>query len=148
MQDLNFPAYDFRLKNSENKVWIFDEIRKKFVVLQPEEWVRQHAIKFLIHEKKYPKSHINVEKQLKVNKVVKRYDIVVFDVDGGIRVLVECKAPNIKINQKTFDQIAQYNMRLGAEYLMVTNGLDHYFCKMDYSEEKYHFLEQVPDFSR
>lgn len=148
MQDLNFPSYVFRFKNSENKVHIFDDIRKKFVVLQPEEWVRQHAVNFLIHQKKYPKSHINVEKQLKVNKTTKRYDIVVFDLDGSIKVLVECKSPSIKITQSTFDQIARYNMHLKATYLMVTNGLDHFYCKMDYTEEKYRFLEQIPDFSR
>jgi len=148
MQQLNFPAYDFRFKNSENKILIFDEIRKKFVVLQPEEWVRQNVVKFLINQKKYPKSLINVEKQLQINTMKKRYDIVVFDSQGGIIVLVECKAPNVRITQKAFDQMARYNMQLRAKYLMVTNGLDHYYCKMDYVEEKYRFLEHIPEFSR
>jgi hypothetical protein len=148
MQSLNFPAYDFRFKNSENKVHIFDTIRKKFVVLQPEEWVRQNVVQFLIHEKKYPKSLINVEKQLTVNTLKKRYDIVVFDSMGNITLLVECKSPKIMINQQTFDQIARYNMQLNAEFLMVTNGLQHFYCKMDFSKEKYTFLEQIPDFSR
>ena len=148
MQSLNFPAYDFRFKNSENKIHIFDTIRKKFVVLQPEEWVRQNVVQFLIHEKKYPKSLINVEKQLTVNTLKKRYDIVVFDSMGNITLLVECKSPKIMINQQTFDQIARYNMQLNAEFLMVTNGLQHFYCKMDFSKEKYTFLEQIPDFSR
>jgi len=148
MQSLNFPAYDFRFKNSENKVHIFDPIRKKFVVLQPEEWVRQNVVQFLIHEKKYPKSLINVEKQLSVNTLKKRYDIVIFDSLGNITLLVECKSPKIMINQETFDQIAKYNMQLKAEFLMVTNGLQHFYCKMDFSKEKYTFLEQIPDFSR
>jgi len=148
MQPLNFPAYDFRFKNSENKVHIFDEIRKKFVVLHPEEWVRQHTLQFLIHQKKYPKSHINVEKQLTINSLKKRYDIVIFDTTGAITLLVECKAPTIKITQDAFDQIARYNMQLNAHYLMVTNGMDHYYCKMDYTAEKYRFLEHIPDFSR
>ena len=148
MQSLNFPAYDFRFKNSENKVHIFDTIRKKFVVLQPEEWVRQNVVQFLIHEKKYPKSLINVEKQLTVNTLKKRYDIVVFDSMGNIKLLVECKSPKIMINQQTFDQIARYNMQLNAEFLMVTNGLQHFYCKMDFSKEKYTFLELIPDFSR
>ncbi len=148
MQSLNFPAYDFRFKNSENKVHIFDTIRKKFVVLQPEEWVRQNVVQFLIHEKKYPKSLINVEKQLTINTLKKRYDIVVFDPMGNITVLVECKSPKITMNQQTFDQIARYNMLLNAEFLMVTNGLQHFYCKMDFSKEKYTFLEQIPDFSR
>ena len=148
MQSLNFPVYDFRFKNSENKVHIFDTIRKKFVVLQPEEWVRQNVVQFLIHEKKYPKSLINVEKQLKVNTLKKRYDIVIFDSLGKITLLVECKSPKITMNQETFDQIAKYNMQLKAEFLMVTNGLQHFYCKMDFSKEKYTFLEQIPDFSR
>ena len=148
MQSLNFPAYDFRFKNSENKVHIFDTIRKKFVVLQPEEWVRQNVVQFLIHEKKYPKSLINVEKQLTVNTLKKRYDIVIFDSLGNITLLVECKSPKITVNQETFDQIAKYNMQLKAEFLMVTNGLQHFYCKMDFNKEKYTFLEQIPDFSR
>ncbi len=148
MQALNFSTYDFRFKNSENKVHIFDVIRKKFVVLQPEEWVRQHVVHFLISEKKYPKSLINVEKQLIVNTTKKRYDIIVFRPDGSIALLVECKAPTITINQNVFDQIARYNMQLNASYLMVTNGLKHYYCEMDYAAEKYRFLPTIPDFSR
>ena len=104
MQKLNFPSYTFRFKNSENKVAIFDEIRKKFIFLNPEEWVRQHVIQFLITEKKYPKSYINVEKELKINDLIKRYDVVIFNSDKTINLLVECKAPKIKINQTTFDQ--------------------------------------------
>lgn len=148
MQRLNFSVYDFRFKNSENNIHIFDAIRKKFVVLQPEEWVRQNVVQFLIHEKKYPISLINVEKQVTVNKIKKRYDVVVFDSLGNIILLVECKAPQIAITQHTFDQIARYNMQLRATYLMVTNGLQHFYCKMDYDREKYMFLEQIPDFSR
>lgn len=148
MQPLNFPTYDFRFKNSENKIHIFDAIRKKFVVLQPEEWVRQNTVQFLIKEKKYPNSLINVEKQLTINSLKKRYDIVVFDQKGNISILVECKAPKITITQQTFDQIARYNMQLKAKFLMVTNGLQHFYCKMDYAQEKYQFLEYIPDFSR
>ncbi|MGB5666584.1 MAG: type I restriction enzyme HsdR N-terminal domain-containing protein [Maribacter sp.] len=148
MKPLNFPVYDFRFKNSENKVQIFDAIRKKFVVLQPEEWVRQNVVQFLINDKKYPKSLINVEKQLTINSLNKRYDVVVYNPKGNITILVECKAPKISITQQTFDQIASYNMQLKAEYLMVTNGLDHFYCKMDYTEEKYWFLDHIPDFSR
>lgn len=148
MTTLNFPAGNFRFKNSENKVLIFDVIRKKFVVLQPEEWVRQHLVHYLISVKKYPKSLINVEKQLTINGLKKRYDVVIFNPDGSIHVLCECKAPSIVIDQKTFDQIARYNMNLEAAYLLVTNGLEHYYCKMDFDEEKYSFLSDIPDFSR
>lgn len=146
MQKLNFPTYTFRFKNSENKVSIFDEIRKKFVMLTPEEWVRQHVVRFLLEEKKYPKSIVNVEKTLKINGLTKRYDVVVYNPNGSILILVECKAPEIKISQSTFDQIARYNLILKAEYLMVTNGLNHYFCQMDLVNEKYQFLESLPNF--
>ena len=148
MQQLHFPNYNFRFKNSENKVSIFDEIRKKFIILTPEEWVRQHVVQFLMLEKKYPKSLINVEKVLKVNELRKRYDVVVFNPDGTIFILVECKAPEIKIAQTTFDQIARYNLTLKATYLMVTNGLNHYFCQMDFENEKYQFLQDVPEYNR
>ncbi|WP_242204743.1 type I restriction enzyme HsdR N-terminal domain-containing protein [Aestuariivivens insulae] len=146
MQALNFPKYPFRFKNSENKVSIFDAIRKKFVVLQPEEWVRQHCIQFLIHEKGYPKSLINVEKELIINDLKKRYDVVVFNPDGSIHLIVECKAPSVTINQNTFDQIAQYNLVLNATYLMVTNGINHYYCAMDFEQERYHFLKEIPNY--
>ena len=147
MQKLNFPVYSFRFKNSENKVAIFDEIRKKFIILTPEEWVRQHVVQFLLEEKKYPKSLINVEKVLKINGLRKRYDVVVFNSDGSIFILIECKAPEIKIAQATFDQIARYNMTMNAQFLMVTNGLNHYFCQMDYENEKYTFLENLPNYN-
>ena len=148
MQELNFPTYTFRFKNSENKVSIFDAIRKKFVILQPEEWVRQHCVHYLIKVKNYPKSLINVEKELKVNDLKKRYDIVIFNTDGSIHLIVECKAPNIKIKQNTFDQVASYNLALNATYLMVTNGLNHYYCVMDFKAEKYRFLEDIPYFNK
>lgn len=146
MQPLNFPNYTFRFKNSENKMSIFDEIRKKFIQLTPEEWVRQHVVQFLIEEKNYPKSYINVEKVVKVNGMSKRYDIVVFNPDGSIFLLIECKAPEINISQTTFDQIARYNMILNANFLMVTNGLNHYFCQMDFQKKTYHFLKELPHF--
>jgi hypothetical protein len=146
MQKLNFPTYTFRFKNSENKVSIFDEIRKKFMLMTPEEWVRQNVVRFLLEEKKYPKSYINVEKIIKINGLTKRYDIVVFQPNGKIFLLIECKAPEVPISQNTFDQIARYNMVLEAEFLMVTNGLNHYFCKMDFEKEQYQFLKELPDF--
>jgi len=147
MQKLNFLEYTFRFKNSENKVKIFDKIRKKFLALTPEEWVRQHVIQYLIVEKKYPISLINVEKIIKLDGVIKRYDIVVFNTDGTIKILIECKAPEVKISQDTFDQIARYNLKLKAEYLMLTNGLNHYFCIMDFENEKYRFLKDLPNYS-
>ena len=117
------------------------------MVLTPEEWVRQHVLHFLISEKKYPISHINVEKQLRLHDTIKRYDIVVFNSNGSIEIIVECKAPKIKINQKVFDQIARYNFVLQATYLIVSNGLEHYNCKMDYKNEEYIFLKDIPKYS-
>lgn len=146
MQQLNFPKFKYRFKNTENIVAIFDVIRKKFVTLQPEEWVRQHCVHFLINEKKYPASLINVEKSITVNGLQKRYDIVVFDTKGAIHILVECKAPEVSISQHTFDQIARYNMVLNASFLMVTNGLNHYFCKIDKKAQSYKFLEELPQY--
>jgi hypothetical protein len=146
MNQLNFPKLDFRFKNSENKTYIFDIIRKKFVVLQPEEWVRQHIVHYLIYHKNYPKSYINVEKKLEVNQMIRRYDIVVFNKEGGIELLVECKAPQIEITQEVFDQIARYNLSLKSNFLMVSNGLKHYYCQINYKEEHYSFIPEIPDF--
>jgi hypothetical protein len=144
MQKLNFPNYQFRFKSNKNKRLIFDGIRKKFFILTPEEWVRQHVINYLVLDKTYPASHLSVEKQLKLHETVKRYDIVVYNREGGIELIVECKAPSIKISQDTFDQIARYNHVLRSKFLMVTNGLDHYFCKMDFKAEKYEFIKELP----
>ena len=148
MQKLNFPKYNFRFKSNENKTLIFDIIRKKFVVLTPEEWVRQHTLHFLITEKKYPVSYINVEKQLLLNDTLKRYDIITFKNDGNVEIIIECKAPSVSINQITFDQIARYNLALNSNLLMVTNGLTHYFCKMDIKNKKYLFLSDLPKYDR
>jgi hypothetical protein len=147
MQKLNLPHYKFRLKSNENKTLIFDNLRKKYMVLTPEEWVRQHFVQFLIEEKKYPTSLIAIEKQLTINNRKKRTDILVFNKEGNHEIIVECKAPKIKITQATFDQIARYNLKLKANYLIVTNGLDHFYCKMDFENESYIFLKDIPDYN-
>ena len=146
MQKLNLPSYSFKLKSNEKHTLIFDNLRKKYLVLTPEEWVRQHVVRFLIKEKKYPASLIALEKQLIINNLKKRTDIVVFNKEGNPYIIVECKAPTIKINQDTFDQIARYNLKLNANYLMITNGLEHYFCQLDTTNETYVFLENIPDY--
>jgi len=146
VKNLNFPSYNFRIKNSENNTYIFDVIRKKFVVLQPEEWVRQNCIQFLINEKNFPVSLINVEKVVQINGLNKRYDIVVYNSDGSIYLIVECKAPRVKISQSAFDQIARYNLALKASCLMVTNGLNHYFCTMDHNLGIYNFFKELPSY--
>ena len=147
MIPLNFPSYPFKVKNRANKTLIFDIIRKKYIHLTLEEWVRQHCITFLLKEKKYPISLINVEKMFLVNDLKKKVDIVVFDKNGQPFLLVECKSPHIKITQKTFDQIAIYNLKFKAPLLYITNGIKHFYCKMDFESQKYIFLKTLPLFT-
>ena len=147
MTNLNLPKYSFRIKNKENKLYIFDKIRKKDVVLTDEEWVRQNFVDYLNKEKLYPLSIIALEKKCLVNETVKRTDILVFDGTGAPHIIVECKAPKVRIDQSTFDQIARYNMELNAKYLIVTNGLEHFYCQIDHQEKKYIFLKEIPNYS-
>jgi len=141
---LNFPEYQFKFKYKENKYFIFSEVRKKYLRLTPEEWVRQHCVQYLLQEKNYNRISLNEEKSFKINDIDKRYDIVSYASDASIDLVVECKAPKIQIQQTTFDQIARYNLVLKADYLMLTNGLDHYFCQMDYENQTYNFLPDLP----
>jgi hypothetical protein len=145
---LNLPAYSFRIKSKENKLFIFDVIRKKNVVLTPEEWVRQHIVHFLITEKSYPQSLIAIEKKLVLHGLSKRADILVFNRNGLPELIVECKSPHISISQESFDQIARYNMKLNAKYLFVTNGLAHYYCQIDHLNERYTYLETLPPYQK
>ena len=147
MVRLNFPSYAFRFKSRENKMLVFDIIRKKYVVLTPEEWVRQHSLHFLVEEKNYPAGRFLVERQLKVAALDKRVDVAVCDPEGKIQLLVECKAPEVVLNQKVFDQIARYNWEARADILMVTNGLNHFYCKMDYDKGQYLFLPELPSYT-
>src|SRR5690606_32576168 len=145
LASLNFPEnYQFRLKQSDEIPFIFCSIRKKWLLLTPEEWVRQHVVQFLILEKKYSKSAINTEVIVNTNGMKKRADVIVFKKEKPF-IVVECKAPSVPITQETFDQIARYNLQIGADFLMVTNGLNHYFCQMDMENQKYIFLEELPD---
>jgi len=146
MQTLNLPTYNFRIRASKDKNEIFDDIRKKFVVLTPEEWVRQNFISYLINEKRFPASLIVVEMSLKLNKMQKRSDIVVHDNNGNPLLIVECKAPSVQINQDVFDQVARYNMTFKVKYLIVTNGLDHYCCMIDHDNMNYQFLQEIPSY--
>ena len=144
---LNLPSYPFKIKEEAGSVFIFDDIRKKFLVLTPEEWVRQHVVKFLIHERNYPKSLIKLEGGLKLNALQKRTDILIFNSSGKRVVLVECKAPSIPITQKVFDQIARYNFIHRTACLVVSNGLQHYCCQIDFDDKSYQFLPEIPDFN-
>ncbi len=146
MKVLNLPHYSFKLKESSGKVQILDELRKRYVVLTPEEWVRQHIVQYLIQEKKYPSSLIAIEIGLKYNQLQKRADVLVYDRQGTPYILVECKAPEVKITQDVFHQIAVYNMSFKVKYLLVTNGMDHFICEMDYTANSYQFLKEIPVF--
>lgn len=146
MEQLNFKRYPIPIKIKENKRYIFDIIRKKDILLTPEEWVRQHCIHFLISEKKYPKSLINVEKQIQLYDQVKRFDIAVFKPNGEVNILIECKAPDVSINQSVFDQIAQYNLKMNSTFLMVSNGVKHVYCHINNDRTGYQFLKDLPSY--
>ena len=144
---LNLPPYPIRIKEEENGTYIFDVIRKKFLLLTPEEWVRQHLVHFLVEEKKYPRSLIQLEGGLKLNNLQKRSDILIFNNIGQKIVLIECKAPSVKISQETFDQIARYNFIHQVKWLVVSNGLQHYCCAIDFENQSYRFVEELPEYS-
>ena len=148
MKDLNLPSYSFKITTKEQKKYILDAIRKKFVLLTPEEWVRQNFIRYLVEEKNYSPNLINVEMGFKLGGSDYRADVVVYNRNGKSLLVVECKAPDIKIGQKQFDQIARYNFQLKVPYLIVTNGLDHYCCFMDYKNGRYSFLKEIPEFEQ
>ena len=147
MQELNLPSYEFRLKKDDGQVRIFDEVRKKYVALTPEEWVRQHFIMYLINQKQVPAGLIILEKQLIMNKMSRRPDILIHNRQGEAVMIVECKAPEVNITQDTFDQVARYNSVLSVQYLVVTNGLKHFCCQMDYKGNTYRFLEDIPEYN-
>lgn len=146
MQGLNLPTYSFKLKSVDGRNLIFDDIRRRYVALTPEEWVRQNFIRYLVSDKSYPPSLIAIEKQFKYNRLVKRSDILVYNRDGVPVLMIECKGPEIKINQEVFDQIALYNLKFNVPYLIVTNGINHYCCSYESEQGKYKFLEKIPDY--
>lgn len=147
MKDFILPKYNFKTRLVSGKKQIFDPVRKKYVYLTKEEWVRQNIIQFLIKEKFYPVSLIRVEFNLKFNTLSKRADIVCFDKNGNVMLLVECKSPEIQLNQNVFDQIAIYNLSFKSKFLLVTNGLNYFCCEMNYSLKKYSFLSEIPSFA-
>lgn len=142
----NLPPHQLKLRQQDDKFEVFDHLRKKYVVLTPEEEVRQQFIHYMISHKNYPSGLLAVEYSLKVNNMKRRADIVAFSKFGHPLLLVECKAPSIKITQKVFDQIARYNLSLRVDYLIVTNGLQHFCCKLDFANNSYSFLEEIPDY--
>jgi len=145
MKKLNLPNYTFKLKTKEQKKYIYDPIRKKYIQLTPEEWVRQNFLQYLIQEKKYSSNLMTVEMGFQLHQVKYRADIVAFDKTGVPSLIVECKAPDIQISQEHFDQITRYNYELKVKYLIVTNGMKHYCASIDYNKKTYQFLKSIPD---
>jgi len=146
MPQLNLPNVALKTKLVEGTTQVFDAVRKKYLVLTPEEWVRQHFIYYLNKEKNYPLGLMGVEQMVKYNGMQTRADIVLYTAEGKPNVIVECKAPNVKITQDAFNQIAKYNFKLKVEFLVVTNGMQHFCCKMDYEKNINCFLKEVPAF--
>lgn len=141
---LSLPIYKLKMKEIGEKTHIFDIVRKKYVILTSEEWVRQNFIQYLNIEKNYPFGLMGVEKKVVYNNLITRADIVIYNLDGDASLIVECKAPKVKITQDTFYQIAKYNSQLKVQYLIVTNGIKHYCCEMDYQKKDISFLKEIP----
>ena len=146
MLQLNLPQYNFRIKYENEKTYIFDSQRKKHVILTPEEWVRQNFIQFLIQDRGFPSAYIAIEKELILNGLKKRCDAVVYNENAEPYIIIEFKAPNIPITQKTFDQLAVYNAKLKVNIFMISNGIEHYCCKIDYENSKYNYFREIPTF--
>ena len=146
MQQLNLPTCDLKIKNEEGNQFVLDIIRKKYVVLTPEEWVRQHFIHLMVNHLKYPKSLLKIESGLSYFKSSKRSDINLMNSDGSLFLVVECKAPDVKINQKALNQISVYNKELQAQYVALTNGMQHFIWLYDKKNENYEQLTKFPAF--
>ena len=146
MPQLNLPNAVLKTKLVEGTMQVFDAVRKKYLILTPEEWVRQHFIHYLNSEKKYPLGLMGVEQMVKYNEQSTRADIVLYNAEGKPNMIVECKAPKVKITQDAFNQIAKYNFKLRVDFLVVTNGMQHFCCAMDYENNKITFLEEIPQF--
>lgn len=147
LQDpLNLPMCNLQIQDEKGKLSVFDALRKKYLVLTPEEWVRQHLIHFLIGYKGYPKSLFSLEKGLKYNQIQKRFDILVLDREGQPFLLVECKAPEVRLSHKTAEQIAVYNKTVGARFLAISNGLQHLCMEYDKAAGTYTQLKDFPVF--
>ena len=143
---LNLPQYEIKIGEKDGKRTIFDFLRRKYVALTPEEWVRQHFTHYLIAHKGYPKGLMGNEVELHVGEKRLRCDTILYNKQTQPQMIIEYKAPTIQIQQKTFDQISVYNLLLHVDYLIVSNGLQHYCCKMDYDNQKYLFLQDIPDY--
>jgi hypothetical protein len=147
MQALNLPTYSFNIKSEDGRKYILDVIRKKYIVLTPEEWVRQNFIRYLNEEKKYPLTLMSVEKSFSLYKLSKRSDILIYNRQALPVLIVECKAPEVKLTRGVFDQIIRYNLTFKVNFLVVTNGLQHFCCQLDHGKNSAIFLNDIPDFN-
>ena len=146
MIKLNLPNANLKIKLVKGTMQVFDQVRKKYVKLTPEEWVRQNFIYYLNCYKGYPLALMQLEKIINYNGMSKRADIVLNSSEGVAKIIVECKAPNIAISQSAFDQISIYNYNIHVDYLIVTNGIKHFCCKVNYEENNYSFVKEVPNY--
>ena len=146
MLPLNLPPCLLKISNDAGKYSVFDVLRKKYIALTPEEWVRQHFVHYLIEHKGFPQALLANEVQIRLNATKKRCDTVLYRRDLSARLIVEYKAPSVEITQAVFDQITRYNMVLKVDYLIVSNGMQHYCCCMDYEHQSYTFLQDIPDY--
>lgn len=147
MQKLNLPPYPIRVQNTGNRTTIFDILRQRYVTLTPEEWVRQHFINYLTRHLGYPTGLLANETEIVIGDKHLRCDSVLYDHNAAPRMIIEYKAPSIKITQKVFDQITAYNLLLRVDYLIISNGIEHYCCKMNYDAGTYTFLQHIPQYS-
>ncbi len=146
MQTLTFPAFDYRIKKQNGMAMIFDIIRKKYVALTPEEWVRQHLVHYLVEEKRYPRTLIAVEKEIHLYGLKRRFDVVCYDRQSEPYLIVECKAPAVALSQAVFDQVFRYNLVMAAPYVAITNGVTHYCGRLN-ENRTFSFLPGFPSFS-
>jgi len=148
MLQLNLPEYNFRIKKQDNKLLIFDSQRKRYVTLTPEEWVRQHFVRFLIETKGYPAALLAIEKQLNMNGMKKRCDAILYDHNANPVLIIELKAPNVPISQATFDQVAVYNAKLQVNFFMISNGIEHFCCKVNPETARYEYFPEIPHYNQ
>ena len=148
MKPLNLPTYSLKIKSERDLEYVYDQFRKKYVRLTPEEWVRQNFAHYLVNEKLFPASRMMLEKFLRINKMSKRCDILVCDDAGKPVLMIECKSPEIKIGQNTFEQVSVYNIAFHVEYLIITNGLQHYCCVVNFENRSVNFLNEIPDYDK
>jgi hypothetical protein len=146
MQQLNLPSYDFSIRTEGQKQYIFDDVRKKYVVNTPEEWVRQNFIRFLVSDRGFPRPLISIEHEISLNRLSKRCDAVVFSKSSEPLMILEFKAPDIPVSQNAFDQIVRYNLVLKVSYLLITNGMKHFCCKVNIQNKNYIYLSEIPNY--